>query len=63
MDKYYELLVDTEKWRLSGVHVRQPHEPRIVKGKFLYTRKEGQWVVVEARSSFKIDGHKYYPEQ
>ena len=59
MDKYYELLVDTDRWRLSGLRVRQTYEPRIVKGQFLYTRKEGQWVVAEAFSSFTIDGQNF----
>lgn len=59
IDKYYELLVDTDKWRLSGLRVRQIHEPRIVKGKFLYIRKEGHWMVAETISSFTIDGQKY----
>ena len=59
IDKYYELLVDTDKWRLSGLRVRQIHEPRIVKGKFLYIRKEGHWMVAETISSFIIDGQKY----
>ena len=59
MDKYYELLVDTDKWRLVGLRVMQKHEPRSVKGKFLYTRKEGQWVVAETLSNFSIGGQKY----
>ena len=59
MVKYYELLVNTNKWRITGLRVMQKHEPRSVEGKFLYTRKEGQWVVTETFSSFTIDGLKY----
>ena len=59
MDKYYELHVDTNEWRLAGLHVRQKHKPQSVKGKFLYTRKEGQWVVAETLSHFSIDDKKY----
>jgi len=55
----YELLVDTDKWRLSGLRIRQNHEPLFVEGKFLYTRKEGKWMVEEAFSDFTIDGQKY----
>ena len=57
--KYYELRVNTNKWRVAGLRVIQKHEPRSVEGKFFYTRKEGQWMVAEAFSSFTIDGQKY----
>ena len=59
MGKHYELLVDSNKWRLAGLLIRQKHEPHSVKGKFVYTRKEGQWVVTESLSNFLIDGRKY----
>ena len=59
MGKHYELLVDSNKWRLAGLRIRQKHEPHSVKGKFVYMRKEGQWVVTESLSNFLIDGRKY----
>ena len=58
-DKYYELTVDTKKWRLAGLHVIQRNEPKNIKGRFLYTRKEGKWMVEETISSFLINGKNY----
>jgi len=57
--KHYELLVDTFKWRLAGLRIRQKHEPRNAEVKLFYSSKEGQWVVKETLSSFTVDDQKY----
>ena len=51
--------MDTSKWRLAGLRIRQKHEPRNAKVKLFYSSKEGQWVVKETLSSFTVDGQKY----
>ncbi len=51
--------MDPQNWRLSGIQVRQDHEPRNVEGKFKYTRKEGRWVVVETATSFVMSDQKF----
>ena len=57
--KQYELFIDVEKWRISKIHIRQNPEPKSVKGNFFYTRRGGQWVVVETLSKFTVNDKTY----
>jgi len=57
--KKYELFVDTKKWRISKIHIRQNQEPRSIEGKFFYTRRGGQWVVAETLSEFTVNNQTY----
>jgi len=57
--KQYELFIDAEKWRISKIHIRQNPEPRSIEGKFFYTRRGGQWVVVETLSEFTVNNQTY----
>ena len=57
--KKYELFVDTKKWRISKIHIRQNQEPRSIEGKFFYTRRGGQWVVAETLSEFTVNDQTY----
>ena len=55
----YKLFVDTEKWRITKIHISQNQEPRNIEGKFFYTRRGGQWVVAEATSEYMVNGQTY----
>ena len=57
--KQYELFIDVEKWRISKIHIRQNPEPKSVEGNFFYTRRGGQWVVVETLSKFTVNDKTY----
>ena len=57
--KQYELFIDAEKWRISKSHIRQNPEPKSVEGNFFYTRRGGQWVVVETLSKFTVNDKTY----
>ena len=57
--KQYELFIDAEKWRISKIHIRQNPEPKSVEGNFFYTRRGGQWVVVETLSKFTVNDKTY----
>ena len=57
--KKYELFVDTKKWRISKIHIRQNQEPRSIEGKFFYTRRGSQWVVAETLSKFTVNNQTY----
>ena len=57
--KKYELFVDTKKWRISKIHIRQNQEPRSIEGKFFYTRRGSQWVVAETLSEFTVNNQTY----
>jgi len=57
--KKYELFIDVEKWRISKIHIRQNPEPKSVDGNFFYTRRGGQWVVVETLSKFTVNDKTY----
>ena len=57
--KEYELLIDTEKWQISKIHIRQNQEPRSIEGKFFYTRRGDQWVVAETLSEFTVNNQTY----
>ena len=57
--KQYELFIDAEKWRISKIHIRQNQEPRSIEGKFFYTRRGGQWVVVGTLSEFTVNNQTY----
>ena len=57
--KQYELFVDTKKWRISKIHIRQNQEPRSIEGKFFYTRRDSQWVVAETLSEFTVKDQTY----
>ena len=57
--KQYELFIDAEKWRISKIHIRQNPEPRSIEGKFFYTRRGGQWVVVGTLSEFTVNSQTY----
>ena len=57
--KKYELFVDTKKWRISKIYIRQNQEPRSIEGKFFYTRRGGQWVVAETLSEFTVNDQTY----
>ena len=57
--KKYELFVDTKKWRISKIHIRQNQEPRSIEGNFFYTRRGGQWVVAETLSEFTVNDQTY----
>jgi hypothetical protein len=55
----YKLFIDTENRRISKIIFRQGREPKKVEGKFIYTQKDGKWVVTETVSIFKINDHEY----
>ena len=55
----YKLFVDTEKWRITKIHISQNQEPRNIEGKFFYTRRGGQWVVAEATSEYMVNSQTY----
>jgi len=57
--KQYELFIDTKKWRISKIHIRQNQEPRSIEGKFFYTRRGSQWVVAETLSEFTVNNQTY----
>ena len=57
--KQYELFIDAKKWRISKIHIRQNPEPKSVEGNFFYTRRGGQWVVVETLSKFTVNDKTY----
>ena len=57
--KKYELFVDTKKWRISKIHIRQNQEPKSIEGNFFYTRRGGQWVVAETLSEFTVNNQTY----
>ncbi len=57
--KKYELFIDTKKWRISKIHIRQNQEPRSIEGKFFYTRRGSQWVVAETLSKFTVNNQTY----
>jgi len=57
--KKYELFIDTKKWRISKIHIRQNQEPRSIEGKFFYTRRDSQWVVAETLSEFTVKDQTY----
>jgi len=55
----YKLFIDTEKWRISKIHIRQNQEPRNIEGEFFYTRRGGQWVVAETTSEYMVSSQTY----
>ena len=57
--KEYELLIDTEKWQISKIHIRQNQEPKSIEGNFFYTRRGSQWVVAETLSEFTVNNQTY----
>ena len=57
--KEYELLIDTEKWLVLKIRIKQNQEPRRIEGDFFYTRRGGQWVVTETLSKFKVNNQTY----
>ena len=57
--KKYELFIDTEKWRISKIHIRQNPEPKSIEGNFFYTRRNGQWIVAETLSKFTVNNQTY----
>ncbi|SVC61942.1 uncharacterized protein METZ01_LOCUS314796 [marine metagenome] len=55
----YELFIEEKKWRISKVIVRQNKEPKKMEGEFIYSQKDGKWVVDETLSVYKINGKEY----
>jgi len=55
----YKLFIDTEKWRISKIHIRQNQEPRNIEGEFFYIRRGGQWVVAETTSEYMVNSQTY----
>ena len=55
----YELFIEEKKWRISKVIVRQNKEPKKMEGEFIYSQKDGKWVVDETISLYKINGKEY----
>jgi hypothetical protein len=55
----YKLFIDTEKWRISKIHIRQNQEPRNIEGEFFYIRRGGQWVVTETTSEYMVNSQTY----
>ena len=57
--KNYELFVDTKKWRITKIRIRQKPEPISIEGNFFYTHRGGQWVVAETLSKFTFNDQTY----
>jgi len=55
----YKLFIDTEKLRISKIHIRQNQEPKNIEGEFFYTRRGGQWVVAETISEYMVSSQTY----